>query len=537
MQQNKSKSIYPTIANLFSFAKKSKACFSLYSICLIRLNGTKEKVDTVKLSLGFNGTDTPVEAKFLFKAGIPTFKRWRLNFYKVSIGKEDIFTLDMQNKMVVKYKGIYQGRIAYSAFNSNTGKGKCSILFLQNGMTAFFRQSKYNSLYFTVREKSTYDTLKNRMRVSLAYWISKLPHNDDLILMYEKESSRYEESASVLYEKLIDLGYKNVFYIINGSNRKIEDIAEKYKKNLLIKDSFKHLICFFRCKKFVGTETLGHAMELRSANKRVIRKINSKDIAYIFLQHGVMYMVSLSSEMRSDFRQGDIDLYRVVVSSELEADHFIELGGLKKEELYITGLAKFDRSIRNDDADKIVIMPTWRRWESNLAKIDFKQTKYYKMMERMFEAIPAEYSDKIIVLPHPLMKDAMEKSDCMLKRYTTDMSSYDDILKTCRLLITDYSSIAYDAFYRGSNVIFFWEEKEECMGWYGEGTKLMLDIDNVFGDVCYDKDELSAVITSNYLGEQKEEFINNYKKIVEFNDGKNSERIIRNMVQDGVLKD
>jgi hypothetical protein len=29
-----------------------------------------------------------------------------------------------------------------------------------------------------------------------------------ITLMYEKESFKYEESASVLYEKLIDLGYK-----------------------------------------------------------------------------------------------------------------------------------------------------------------------------------------------------------------------------------------------------------------------------------------------------------------------------------------
>ena len=51
---------------------------------------------------------------------------------------------------------------------------------------------------------------------------------------------------------------------------------------------------------------------------------------------------------------------------------------------------------------------------------------------------------------------------------------YDDILKHTKLLITDYSSIAYDAFYRGCNVIFYWEELQECLEAYGPSTKLMI---------------------------------------------------------------
>ena len=48
-----------------------------------------------------------------------------------------------------------------------------------------------------------------------------------------KESSRYEESASVLYEKLIDKHHNNCFYIINKDNPIIKTLPPKYKKNLL----------------------------------------------------------------------------------------------------------------------------------------------------------------------------------------------------------------------------------------------------------------------------------------------------------------
>jgi integrase/recombinase XerD len=73
-----------------------------------------------------------------------------------------------------------------------------------------------------------------------------------------------------------------------------------------------------------------------------------------------------------------------VVSSEAEAMHFIELAGMKRDDLYITGLAKFDKCVRNEGADKIIIMPTWRRWETNQAKNNVEETGYYAMIETMY---------------------------------------------------------------------------------------------------------------------------------------------------------
>ena len=43
--------------------------------------------------------------------------------------------------------------------------------------------------------------------------------HDNKIILFEKKSERYEESASVLFEKLIDEGYKNVFYILDKNNK------------------------------------------------------------------------------------------------------------------------------------------------------------------------------------------------------------------------------------------------------------------------------------------------------------------------------
>jgi CDP-glycerol glycerophosphotransferase (TagB/SpsB family) len=227
--------------------------------------------------------------------------------------------------------------------------------------------------------------------------------------------------------------------------------------------------------------------------------------------------------------------YRVVVSSHAEADHFTELGKHYPEDLYITGLPKFDRNELSSDADKIVIMPTWRPWEINLDRDDFTQTAYYKMVVRIYNCVPDELKDKVIILPHPLIANELKAINSDIADKMIIKARYDDILKQTRLLITDYSSIAYDAFYRGSRVIFYWEEKDYCLSQYGPSTKLMLDENNVFGDYFYDTHGLSSAIKYNYDNPQKQEYKDRYSHIVEFNDGNNTQRLIDALKTDGII--
>ena len=100
-------------------------------------------------------------------------------------------------------------------------------------------------------------------------------------------------------------------------------------------------------------------------------------------------------------------------------------------------------------------------------------------------------------------------------------------------MITDYSSIAYSAFYRGANIIFAWEELEECMQQYK--SHLMLNEDNVFGDISYKYDDIKNLVENNYLKEQKTKYVKRYKRIVEFNDSKNTDRLIQMLKNDKII--
>lgn len=510
----------------------------LYTFSFISKQVIPVDYSKVQVQLG----NINIESHFSHKSGIHLWKCFYYNRVQLKIKSHDILSMPIQNKMHFVYEdddghGFNLG-IKYQQFRLRKTFKKSKILMVDNETCCHFRQSKSNTLFFTVRPNNKTDSFVENMKINLAFYYSKLFKGKPIYLLFEKDSARYEESASVVYQKMIDEGYENAYFILDRHYHDIQNIPEKYCKNIIYKYSMKHYIYFFRCQTFLGSEALVHAIELRVSNKHALHKINSPEVNYVFLQHGVMYMISLDSESRNFFKPRKINekgKFRVVTSSVQEADHFISLGNYDPSQVIVCGLPKFDCNQWDENADKIVIMPTWRPWEYNEATTDFKETKYYKMIERIFDAIDDKYEDKIVILPHPLFFSAAQKDEFKLKKYMLFNVKYDEILRQTKILITDYSSIAYDAFYRGCNVIFYWEELQECLTEYGPSTKLMLNSSNVFGDICYNSEELKSVLSDNYQNGQLDKYVKNYSEIVSFHDGKNAERLISYLKNENII--
>jgi CDP-glycerol glycerophosphotransferase (TagB/SpsB family) len=218
---------------------------------------------------------------------------------------------------------------------------------------------------------------------------------------------------------------------------------------------------------------------------------------------------------------------RVVVSSELEAEHFMQLAGFQSDELIISGLPKFDSSFKNPDADKILIMPTWRFWEFNTIKYNPEDAGYVKMIRRIIAAVPADLREKVVVVPHPLFSKQVFDSN-----HENEQISYDKLLRETKLLITDYSSISFDAFYRGANVLFYWAEIDDCMFHYGEPTHLMLTEQMAFGEVCSEDSRLPELIVRSYESTQSQEHVQRFRQLVTYHDGQNTKRLVDRLYTD-----
>ena len=464
--------------------------------------------------------------------------------YELEIPLSMASVLPTQNAIILKYESSDgrsgENKVEYGPLDLGQSPRKRldPVIEEQTKTAMFFRHSAKNYLYLTVREANLSDDPEELKKIDRAFLLSKIdPKRKNAIVLYEKQAARYEESASVVYEKLIDLGYDNAWFILDDDYPYRGEIKEKYLSHIVSKGSFEHYLLFFSAKTFIGSEALAHSIELRTSSDRIADRLADQNLNYVFLQHGVMYMVSLDSASRTMFkpRKTKKGKFRVVTSSKAEKAHFTSRGGYESNLLYVCGLPKFDRNVWDDGADLITVMPTWRPWENNAARLAFIDTGYYRLIERIVSSVPEELLEKVVILPHPLFQAYASGSDFALKKYMDWDSRYDDILRKTKLLITDYSSIAYDAFYRGANVIFDWSDKEECMECYGEGTELMIDDNTAFGDVCYTTEELRARIVENYERDQLQIHKQKYECIVEFHDGKNTDRLVEMMRQDGIL--
>lgn len=520
--------VLPVYFNLFN---KKLICFSRFKYKTLEEINIKDcfvEIDSLKIKPTF----------FVQKKKSNSHK----GFYWFSINTSDLVNLPSNNIVRVSYiKNNGESSICdldYFSFFKNYCFGLYSATYFEKKSNTYvaFRQMKENKLGLYVRSFNKSDKFFEKIKVFIAFVLSLFIKTPKITLLYEKNSSKYEESASVLFEELQNKGYKNAYFILDKNYEFIDKVPEKFRENIIYKNTFKHYFYFFKAKTFIGTEALVHAFDLKTFNQFALKKISSKNINYVFLQHGVMYMVSLDSESRTMFKRKELNgKYRVIVSSQAEADHFTTLGRHYPEDIYVSGLPKFDRNQYKDNADKIVIMPTWRPWEINTARMDFTQTNYYKMIIRIFDSVPENLKEKVVVLPHPLIVNELNKIPASLADKIALNVRYDDVLAETAVLITDYSSIAYDAFYRGARVIFYWEEKDYCMEQYGHTTKLMLNEENVFGDTFYDCNCLKESIEKNYYNKQDDEYLNRYSELVDFHDNRNTERLISFLEEDSLI--
>lgn len=402
--------------------------------------------------------------------------------------------------------------------------------------TAYMRTSVHGRYYYTVREINTTDYNYEKIKIFVGFLLASFsrPFVKRTIYLYEKKCDKYEESASVLFEGMLNRKIKNVRYILN--NEKISDLVpNEYRSNVISRHTIKHYYHFFNAGLFIATEAPGHSIDLRIANFFAVNKLLKKKFKFVFLQHGITYMVSLGSQARKAFRHGSIypDDVKIVVSSIEEAKHFIEEGGYSVDNLYITGLPKFDRLKWNEDAKNIVIMPTWRPWEYNEISQNCQASGYYTMITEILSSIPDELLCNVKILPHPLFLSSF--GDTPLNDYVVQNQSYDEVLKNTVVLITDYSSISYDMFARGGKVIFWWKEKDYCMEQYkGE---LKLTEKKCFGDVVYSKEELSqSVMRAITCKQRSNKEIKNFREIVFDFNGRSTDKLIERLLEDGYIK-
>lgn len=260
---------------------------------------------------------------------------------------------------------------------------------------------------------------------------------------------------------------------------------------------------------------------------------------FIFLQHGVT-----KDDLSKWLNSRKIDLF--ITSTKEEHNSIVnDYNRYKfgKKEVVLTGFARHDTLLKNNQNSikQVLVMPTWRHYLSGLMignsgirklKDDFRESKYFQKWNSLLNSdvlqkLCKKYSYAIVFNPHPNIMPYLKDFEIpSFVSIANENKSLQDLFCKSSLMITDYSSVAFEMAYLGKSVIYYQFDKEE---FFSSHTLQK-------GYFDYEKDGFGPVVENEEnLLKQLENFLRNdcksfgvYKDNIDstfaFKDGKCCER-------------
>lgn len=463
------------------------------------------------------------------------FKKWKMKHIAIiKIKIKDIVKLEKihneisisnNNSIHIQIISAHRAKKGMRYFCKKKYDNKIVILrTIMNGRRFNLTQIPYE------KEYSIINSLKN----NIAKILYPIFLHKKINLMFEKETGKANESGWYIFEKIMQYYQQkkkksNTYFIIDKNSVDYLKTKQKYKKNIINKYSLKHYIYIYASKYFISSELSNHVINPRVYIKSLNNVISKKPL--IFLQHGIMFAKPVDNPAARGFykKNNAANIYKSVVCSDLEAEQFYKMG-YSSSDLLKVGLPKFDISTMNKNADKIMLMLTYRYWEEALINNEeqIKETTYFKRYMKLIKEFEKNnLLDKLIISGHPKF----------ITKITEKLSEYKEIVETdinkglenCKIFITDFSSASYDAHYRGAYIIYDWEEKDYLI----ENYKAIPPVneENCDGVAVYNAEDLvkevKKAIKNNCIMEAK--YQERYRKINEFSDGHNGDRLIKEL--------
>src|SRR5699024_8430333 len=190
------------------------------------------------------------------------------------------------------------------------------------------------------------------------------------------------------------------------------------------------------------------------------------------------------------------DLFATTADWETEIIH--HYFGYPYENIISTGLCRWDALIdksRENNKREILLMPTWRNWLEDVSDETFMESDYYL---QYMELLQSKKLNKLLVEHdlilnfniHPKFLPYISKfqiNSKHIKVFQFGEARINELLMRSSLLITDYSSVAWDFYYLKKPVAFFqfdYATYEELQGSYIDLKK------DLFGERFTDADKL-----------------------------------------------
>lgn len=363
--------------------------------------------------------------------------------------------------------------------------------------------------HFSKLKTVTFSDLKSLFILSLAFIPGSVLGYIKHIWLFVDRPESADDNSWVLYNWTRKYHPERYAYFILDRHCYNFDKSDNH---LIAWGSFRHYIYYIASNVFLDS-----TFTTPRPNARVcsyFEKLFKRNVKKIYLRHGIH---KDGIEMHT-YSEHKFNLF--ICGAKPEYDYFKSVGDYPEGVLCYTGLARFDDLLRHSVAGRfILLMPTWRRYVGcNHQKTDsenvsdFISSSFYKHYKSLLS------NEKLIsFLEHngltlrfclhnmyrkfaPLFNSESESIQIM-----TENDSIHFLLTQMGMLITDYSSVFFDAAYTRKPVIYYHFDYDEFRSHHF--SKGYFDyVDDGFGPVVRDEDSLVDFIVCSFDGDS---FVNN----------------------------
>lgn len=267
----------------------------------------------------------------------------------------------------------------------------------------------------------------------------------------------------------------NAWFVVARGSPDWERLQSAGERRLLAWGSFRWRMLMLNARWLLSS----HADRGLVEPEAVTRIARGRPWKFGFLQHGV-----IKDDLSLWLNHRDIDLFVVSTPAELASVAGDGTGYIvTAKETRNTGLPRFDRllekgrAVKQRERDLVIVAPTWRtrltlpidpRTQTRTVDDRFMESDFHRAWlgllrsERIRDAV-AKRGWRLAFMPHPNLQPVLAQLDLPawvepLAFAGTDVQS---LYARCALLVTDYSSVAFNTAYIDRPVVYFQFDRAE----------------------------------------------------------------------------
>ena len=327
--------------------------------------------------------------------------------------------------------------------------------------------------------------------------------------------------------KYVRKNHKNdrFYYCITKDSKQLEKVRDL--GNIVYYKSFKHYLYYILADKLicahVGSCTPDDPIIWKCEEKNFIKKNR------VFIQHGI------TKELIPSLMFMTSSITTFICGAKPEYNFVKDKFGYPEENVKYLGFCRFDNLHNIKIKNQILIMPTWRQWfgmdgNNEMNEDEFKKSDYFckyneLINSKKLDELLNQKNMSAIFYPHNEMQRYLHLFNTSCKNIIiASKNDYDvqNLLKESKLLITDYSSIAFDFAYMKKPMIYYQFDKAMYEKYHYKKGYFDYERDG-FGRAVDNYNELINEIIRN-LENNKNEYLNRVNYFFEIYDSNNCKR-------------